>query len=530
MVTPAIMRKYFDKSKDGLALVLGHEIAHLVFKHVTKGQSDDPNLPIQGFNRSKEEEADREGIKLARKAGYSEAGMLQFAEDFFANKEDSAICFSSHPSDLERLSYLDNKNGEFWQAYHTFINGGYFLDFEDYKTAESEFDKVVKLQPTSWEALNNRGYAKLMRYFEQLEPGDIKKLGIGYLVLGGYYKKPSIGITKGFDNEVWNSAVIDLLDAEKLYSKNSLAKANLGVAYLIAPDNARDLDKRAANLKKSQDYFNQALDLINAEEDKTFSLAKASIYNNTMAGTLALNDTAAAKKYSELLKGKPLDTFNILRDKISFQDAVLFNNALLDELNADKANALQKYGKLLETLSKNSQYREIAQDKFTALGGKSIPEPVSDSRKRRVYRVNIGKNSVSLSTTFDKNLETLLGCEKGTAAAPDEARLIKYFQCNQKTVEIAVGGERQEILLIRLSASSSTAKGKAAEKVTIEITETGVSKVEKVLVGMSKKEFKKIVGEPMEFFGGFEVYPNLNVYVKFTANNKVGEILARPVE
>lgn len=90
-------------SDDELAVVIGHEIAHLVLRHAER-------LKRQGVPRgawrewgrnaarvmATEEEADRLGLKLAAAAGYDPAAAIPFWRRFYA-RHDGPRLFRTHP-------------------------------------------------------------------------------------------------------------------------------------------------------------------------------------------------------------------------------------------------------------------------------------------------------------------------------------------------------------------------------------------------------------------------------------------------
>ncbi len=112
--------------------------------------------------------------------------------------------------------------------------------------------------PDAYEAWSNLGYALLMQYCDALNPDDLRRLGIGQLVLGGFYKRPASlrSRVKGVDRALWDETVRSLREALRLKPGLSLAKAFLGVAYLVHPGGkdaatARDLLREAASLAES---------------------------------------------------------------------------------------------------------------------------------------------------------------------------------------------------------------------------------------------------------------------------------------
>ncbi|MFQ5863428.1 MAG: M48 family metallopeptidase [Candidatus Brocadiales bacterium] len=127
VVTTGMIR--FLGSKDELAVVLGHELAHLTKGHLTKGIVS--NIPViigstvaesispgsgevvqkggsiftQKFSRDMEREADHFGIHYAHNAGYDAAAGIDIWERFAIELPVSqkTTIFSSHPSSTERM-------------------------------------------------------------------------------------------------------------------------------------------------------------------------------------------------------------------------------------------------------------------------------------------------------------------------------------------------------------------------------------------------------------------------------------------
>lgn len=132
VVTTGMIR--FARSEDELAVVLGHEIAHVVKGHITKGIIS--NIPLiigailaesaapgtgrlvqlggsiftQKFSRDMEREADYFGILYAHRAGFDVGEGIGIWERFAIELPESqrTTIFSSHPSSTERLARARN--------------------------------------------------------------------------------------------------------------------------------------------------------------------------------------------------------------------------------------------------------------------------------------------------------------------------------------------------------------------------------------------------------------------------------------
>ena len=128
----------FLRSDDELALILGHELAHITQGHVSRGATNNALLSIGSslasavfpgaglaagmlgqlflnhFNQDQELEADRVGLRYAADAGYDpragEAVMRRMAEE--VPHSATASFFSSHPSSVERAVALKKVAGQ----------------------------------------------------------------------------------------------------------------------------------------------------------------------------------------------------------------------------------------------------------------------------------------------------------------------------------------------------------------------------------------------------------------------------------
>jgi len=131
MVTDGMMQ--FVKSDDELAMILGHELAHLTQGHVSRGAANNALLGIGSaivgvfvpgagqatglvgqmflnhFNQNQENEADQVGLRYAYAAGYDPAAAVRVMQRMAEEVPQTATAgfFSSHPSSVERAQALD---------------------------------------------------------------------------------------------------------------------------------------------------------------------------------------------------------------------------------------------------------------------------------------------------------------------------------------------------------------------------------------------------------------------------------------
>lgn len=128
----------FVKSDDELAMILGHEFAHLTLGHVSRGSMNNVllnlgsiiagsfipggevvtglfgQMVLNHFNQNQEREADHAGLRYAYDAGYDPQAaayvMRRMAEE--VPETAQAGFFSSHPSSAERFTTLQHEAEE----------------------------------------------------------------------------------------------------------------------------------------------------------------------------------------------------------------------------------------------------------------------------------------------------------------------------------------------------------------------------------------------------------------------------------
>ena len=262
VVTPPFMSEIIQGERDRLAFVIGHEIAHILLGHVldtsaaNRARREGNARMGVVFTADQEHDADVLGMKLALSANYSIRGARGVwnrinGEEFrqrhpgwdYTSFEGVGV---DHPAWSDRLALIDKERESLWKSMSAFENGVYFLTFQKYPEAEEAFRRVVSSEgcpqnckgfPDSYDGWANLGYARLMQYLDQFEREDIARYKLGQLVTGSFYVRPESFApkTKGVDDRLWREAVAALKKALELNPQAALARANLGVAYLVAP-------------------------------------------------------------------------------------------------------------------------------------------------------------------------------------------------------------------------------------------------------------------------------------------------------
>jgi tetratricopeptide (TPR) repeat protein len=390
-VTPGLMEDVIQGDADRLAYVLGHELAHHLLGHTwtskearTQLEHEIDNLRegelmagILVFTRSQELAADIEGLKLAEAAGYSAPRALKAVRRMI----DLGLNFSSfeglghnHPSWADRLALMDRSHRVLWEAMAAYHDGSFFLLAEQYANAEKCFRHVSREFPDCYEAWASLGYALLMQYCDGLEARDLRVLDIGLIAVGGFYQRPESLQEKGrgFNEPLWKEAVEALKKALELKPDLVLARANLGVAYLVQPG--------GKNVAEAVRLLQSAADE-GAADASLPPLARASVLVNTGVAQLAANQLEASLNlFRDGFRIRPGRGARLAEREAheTLDGAVLYDLALLLEKTdrtAPQRKALELYEKYLSLVSPASTWGELAFERYTALCKKLDQEP-----------------------------------------------------------------------------------------------------------------------------------------------------------
>lgn len=387
-----------DNDENRLAYILAHELSHITCRHLDRhyfGKSENLNESIQlSFKRDDEFEADREGFKLMVTAGYSHKGAIEVFKamrDLYGDYSSIDAGGKDHPSWTDRLAQLDKEKKNIWRAMSAFNAGVDLLHFEQYEAAAVCFRKVTDEFPDAYEAFNNLGYAYLMKYFDAFDTEDLKQFKVGQIVVGGFYRRPASleDKVKGVNEELWWKAVGSLRDAIRINPNLSLAKANLGIAYL--------LDPRQQSRGESQKFFEDALAQV--ESDITIDpLQKAVIYINAgNLGAANYNFEQTAKhldRASYYISIAEAHTENDVNDNKNLSLAFGYDNTQLKEIISfnrylvstkgfsevvDAKDATDFLKQYLKSIDRSSVWWEYAYDLYTNLCQRSNQKVIKES-------------------------------------------------------------------------------------------------------------------------------------------------------
>ena len=396
---PAIQMNqgYLDKvvqgKEDRLAAVMGHELAHILLRHVENALPGSP-LVANAITRQQEEEADILGTKLAVKAGFNHRGIVEDYEILRTQNEYTSFegLSSTHPGPTDRLASIDEQQAEFWHATSAFENGVFFLISEQYPLAERCFNQVTKEFPTCYEAWGNLGYARLMMYCDALAAEDLRQFDLGHLVVGGFYRRPtSLVSTRGVDEEMWFDAVEAIREALRLKPDLVLPKANLAVAYLLRPV-GKDVG-RAAEL------FDEVLIALGRdnEAEEIDAPLRAALLVNAGVAELANSDVKSAERLfsraQALIAPKPQDPL----PSGTVAGAIQYNRARLLAASPDqqtRRSAIAEFEAYLAAGSSFATWWSLAYEQYEKLCAVEGTKP-----KSREDLVNPSRTRVRLVTS-----------------------------------------------------------------------------------------------------------------------------------
>jgi tetratricopeptide (TPR) repeat protein len=270
---------FFNRDEDYIAIVLAHELSHILLNHVKECDRDNQNYRY--IDREQEYDADLLGLKIYLNAGYSYSKAIDAYKKMKFELGDNSSFETQekgieHPTITNRLERIDNHHQGLWRTMACFENGSYFLEMQAYDIAIILFKQVIKEFPNCYEAYANIGYARLMQYFDGFSQEDIKGFHVGQLAMGGFYKRPEslISKIKGFDEDKWWEAIGYFNKSLAIKENQPLVTTYLGIAYFFDP--------RQLSISKAFDLLSFVTDAI--KNDTILDrYTKAVLYNNIAA-------------------------------------------------------------------------------------------------------------------------------------------------------------------------------------------------------------------------------------------------------
>src|SRR6266404_4578525 len=239
-ISQGLVSDVVQGDRDVLALILGHELGHLLLGHpLCTPAKDNTSVVEMALTREHEYASDAKGYELALAAGYSVRRGLKGLQrlDEVSHYSSFEALGADHPSWADRIARLDREQAPLWRTMSAFYDGVSFLSTENYELATACFRSVVREFPQAADVRGNLGYTLLMQYIDQLRDDDLRALGIGQISTGSFYAE-SLHLKsklRGLDTALWTEAVQTLKAAEQADPTLALVKANLGLAYLVQP-------------------------------------------------------------------------------------------------------------------------------------------------------------------------------------------------------------------------------------------------------------------------------------------------------
>ncbi len=506
-ITKKLLDDLIQGREERLAFVVGHEIAHITLGHTTnfahrwKATSE---VSLYAFGRQQEIGSDVNGASYGLAAGYTLEGMMNAIYRFieldlsYSSLEGLG---SSHPSWEERLVFVNDSKVDLWRSMSTFRTGVSLLATEQYDLAEDCFRNVLAAFPDAYDAHANLGYAQLMQYIDQLEPADVERFDIGHVVVGAFTRRPEslAPPVRGVNTQLWFQAVTALQQAISLKPDMIEAKANLGVAYMVAPS--------GPNVDRARGLFAEAIAAI--PSSSLDNRTRAAIYINAGVADLAaglLQETqeqlvSAEQQINAFSRSfranSDVRIYGELQAALQFNAGLLFANATSAEGRNTAADFFENY---LANTSPSSNWWPVAFQKYTeicnTLGRTPRTSNAFRSNRDQSYRTLGGVRfadglAITLGEPMADVIARMDALDDGTGFVLtnpliEETNLVDYDYFLRGTKVTAT----QEVLAITLS-------GLAAPEVIVR--ETGLGTDEQTLsIGMSTAAFESIVGSDYE--------------------------------
>jgi tetratricopeptide (TPR) repeat protein len=519
-VTQGMLRQLVKGDENSLAVIMGHELAHLSKDHVG-GRKGETALLLLAFGREEEIEADLEGMRFAVASGYPyRAGVANAYKGIRALGKYSSFegLHTSHPSWEERLSLLDREQAQLWKSMAAFQNGFMFLELEQYPAAQQCFKAVVAEFPDCPEGWANLGYAQLMRYCDGLEADDLRNYGIGQVVAGAFYSRPLSleSQARGVDEKMWQDAVKALNKALALKPDLVLPRANLGLAYLVHPE--------GKNARQAAKWFKEALERAEADPElKQNMLSRAALLSNAGVADLALGDARAADLKFQAVD-RMLDGLTARPLARGLDDALLYNTALIDARAAAaevKTAACKRLEIYLRTTSPDSAWWTLAFERY----GKLCSELKQQAKARNelvkrdggaplrvLTSVNVPAGTLTLSAPTAEAVQ-LLGKDAGAEVPLYPGSKIVRWRFAERGIDLLA---REKVLAIFLTSRQAppvllqqAGFGAKAKELRVGMAEKDV---QEALQGQRADRSLRYIADPRV---GYQFYPELGLAVRF---------------
>jgi hypothetical protein len=472
VLNQGLLDRVVKGSLDRLAAVLGHEMAHILLRHVDNVPPGAP-MAASTITRQQESAADMLGMKLGLAAGFPYRALLggMLAMRGQGNSNSFEGVNDAHPTWTDRVAMIDDQQRELWPSISAFENGMFFLMTEQYQLAESCFLQVVKDCPRCYEAHANLGYACLMQYCDALEPENLRDLDVGQLVVGGFFRRPDLmeGATRGLTPDVirhWWDAVGSLRQALILNPDLVLPKASLAVAYLIGPPDGRDIGR-------AEELFSQVRSALKsgATEDMD-PLVRASLLINSGVAQMAVGDMATAEELFAQAEGLfgAVDSAGAAGSALHYNRGWMY--AVASAGPTQRATAIEELETYLSSSSSAANWWTLAYEQYVKLCHDQGVEPkdmselslAANAQHRLVTGIALADGTTISLNDSVAALVRMLGEGRRQDIVPmSNVRRIQYWDqgievlCTEHIVAIRLRGPKAPGVVIRASGPGGEA-------------------------------------------------------------------------
>jgi len=367
-ISQELMSNVVQGDPDRLALILGHELGHVVLGHpMCTSTKETTSVLALAATREQEYAADAKGYEFALAAGFSVRAGLKALQllDAASHYSSFEALSADHPSWADRLARLDKDQAPLWRNMSAFADGVSFLSTENYELAARCFRSVLREFPQAADVTANLGYTLLMQYIDQLGDADLRSFGIGEVATGSFYGE-SLHLkskVRGIDAGLWNEAVQVLTAAEQKDPSLAMVKANLGLANLVSPSGPKP--------KEALAYLESATTLMAADkalQNPAGETAARAVVNNLAVAYLAAGDRDGAQKALEFLWNNPAKAAD---EQLFLQATALYYNSGVLLAGSDSATDQQHATDFLERYLRHSPstsvWWQLAYEKYVKI-------------------------------------------------------------------------------------------------------------------------------------------------------------------
>jgi hypothetical protein len=527
-ITEGLVSQIVQDDPDVLALILGHELGHILLGHPTcTTEKDRTSFLALAATRDQEYAADAKGYELALAAGFSvHRGLLGLQRlDAVSHYSSYEALSADHPSWTDRLARLDKENAPLWHAMSAFDDGASFLATENYALAAQCFRQVVREFPEAADAKSNLGYALLMQYIDQLSDDDVQGLGIGQIATGSFYGE-SLHLKsklRGKDSALWSEAVQVLKSAEQEDPSLSLAKANLGLAYLVQPT--------GSDSKTALEYLAPAVDQFQKDRAMRTDYGDAAAHaliNNAAVAYLAIGDRAEAEKLLDFLwkNRREISNEQLLQQTAAlyYNIGMLFATSEDAKERSDAGNYLVEY---LRAESATSVWWKQGYAKYVKVCSESADGCVAEAQLRAANQAALrevigvelaGGKALRIGESFQDALDGLGPSASGGSVSDGHVQRTRFSRYSVETLSTDV------VLAILL-------EDKAAPEVHLREAGAGTASGA-IRVGMTIEDAEKILAnQPYRYEGlsdswtPYRFYPGVGIALRAGPEKTVEEIV-----